>query len=281
MKTATTLLLTVLFVSLGALAIEPLFNPDALTVNVWNMGEGIQIAGIGAMMVAKGQQEALQAAVAKFKADFPEKPLPIMVPSYLRVDVALKTGKNLYNFNVEQNDSLDSDVERKLDQNDEFIMTHLGIYILEQDDDEVGKGVLQTYPNAAAFAGMPAGDVGDLETVYQGELSIKVGNVVFLPNFTTNLFRVVPQTQQGTVTSSFVNAAAADVISTQPNSEIESTDGLFPIRPTIRISGQGSNEIQVVLPNFTGAVLTNPAAGFTNIISFRPIGLIIKNAATR
>ncbi len=206
--------------------------------------------------------------------------VPIIVPSYLRVETELKDGINVYEFDITKARD-DLSVERKLDKNDEFVITHLGVFIYEQVIAEIGRGVLQTYPNAKHFTNVLAGDIADLELVYNAEMSIKVGNVVFLPNFPCNLFRKVPRTQEGVVTSGTIDASNVIVNTLQLHSEWEASDGLYPIEPTIKLSGQGSNEIKIELPNFTNAVLSNPDAATKNMVVFRPIGFVIKNAATR
>jgi len=55
----------------------------------------------------------------------------IIVPSYLRIEEELKDSQNVYTFDVLKTGN-ETAVERKLDQNDIFVCSHLGLYIYEQ-----------------------------------------------------------------------------------------------------------------------------------------------------
>src|SRR5437867_1118347 len=96
----------------------------------------------------------------------------IVSPSYLRVALLLDPSRSNYNFPIRKDVGGSLLTDNKLDQNDAFIITKLGVHILIEDPAKPGTGVLLPYPNIAAQDGYAIPD--HLEILYNGYYRIKV-----------------------------------------------------------------------------------------------------------
>lgn len=196
-----------------------------------------------------------------------ENPGKVISYSYLRVEEIIKNTKNSYKFNILKSNGVDGLTEVKLDKNDRFVMTHLGIFLLAQDSAAPGKAVLQSYPNETVFApvaGPPAFVPSDLELIYNGKLHIKVGTTQFVENFPMWDFRAVPETQQ----SAGNNKSQAD-----------ENSGFIEMTPIITLSGAKDTTIQIEVPIDGTIEMEAQAAGINNKLVFLPKGFLIKDGA--
>ncbi len=190
----------------------------------------------------------------------------IATPSYLRVEQLLNNGTSQYKFNILSSPQ-DTPVESKLNQNDVFICTHLGMYIIQYV--AVGSavtkwtGVLQTYPNASELTGPTTPH--DLNAFYNGFWSISVGRVKFFDRFPAHLCFKPAVTQQD---------------SADNYSSFEWTDGAASIDPLAILSGAANNEITLNVP-IGSAALAIQDQGTTSVtkVVFHPYGFLVNNAA--
>lgn len=178
----------------------------------------------------------------------------IVQPGFIRSEVLLATGTNRYDFNVLKNNNTDLVTESKIDPNDSFIVSKLGIYILPFDTTSplgLGAGVLQTYPNASAFATAITNGVtqGSLEAVYNGKLYVAVQNTIYLPAWDVQRCRVVRTTLQTSATN---------------YSERLPDDGLDDPGMIITLNGDAKTVVSLTIPTWAGQVLT-PAAGTQSV----------------
>lgn len=159
-------------------------------------------------------------------------------PSFLRVAVLLDPSKSAYDFVIRKDvgGSLVHDV--KLDQNDAFVMSKMGILLLGENPATPGSGLLQTYPNNLVFP-LQAAEVNPLHlnTIYNGSVKIKVDDRTFAEAIPTNPMLAVRTTQQASA-STF--------------SERFLDDGLIELTPDITLNGSKKNEITLKVPTFTG-----------------------------
>jgi hypothetical protein len=164
-------------------------------------------------------------------------------PSYLRIEQQIVSGQSQYSFNI-KNDSGVSATENKLDQNDAFVVSKVGIALFKEAvvsgvRTQPGTGVLQYYPNATVFAAEAGNlDPAQLENFWNSNLEVKVADTVYFDSLWMKPSRTVRTTQQSSATN---------------KSEAFLYDGLFDIDPIITFQGSRKNDIVLQLPNFNGA----------------------------
>jgi hypothetical protein len=166
----------------------------------------------------------------------------VLTQSDLILEQALSTTLTQYVFPVLNNDNGPSgtrfNTEVRLTQQDSFIASAWGVFLLEPSSAVAASFVAQTYPNPVVFA--TTGEAAALETIYNSYCKIAVNNTVILPVWSLSRHRLVPETQQ--------TAAAANV-NGNANSEIDlSSDGFVPVEPNILFVGSKGYQIQVILP---------------------------------
>ena len=188
-----------------------------------------------------------------------EYPTHNIAPGYLRVEQTLSNSTGTYNFNVKVTGN-ELATERKLDQNDVFVCTHIGFYLLNYVAATVGKQPLQSYANNTAFG---ATCTPELDGWYNGSMAIKINQTVSPEALPLNLFRYVPTTQQSAAT----NLAEASAITTS-----SFLGGLIYFR------GNQSINVTTTSPTWAGIVWGTPTAGAVNLV-FHPYGFLIKGAA--
>ncbi len=173
---------------------------------------------------------------------------------YLRSEAYLQNGVQSYAFPLFRLGS-EAAVERKLDQQDAFCITELGIRLLAESVAVAGIGVLQTYPNPIVFPDEAAagGFVGltgaHLEHIYNGRLILMVGQTTFAPGIPVHDCRVVRTAQR---------TSAAN------HSEQLPGDGLIPLTPQYDIKGQENNQITLAVPGTAAqhVASNDPVSGY-------------------
>lgn len=191
----------------------------------------------------------------------------IATPSFLRVEETLSDTTAKYNFNIVNNQGTIQGPEVKLNQNDVFIVTHIGMYFVQYPaiDGVIQKwtGILQTYPNDTELTGPT--NPRDLNAYYNGTWSISVGRVKFFDKFPAHLQFKVPQTQQTTSVN---------------YSQFEYTDGAPSIDPMAILSGAATNTIELNIPVGPTALQVQDQ-GTTSVtkVVFMPYGFLVNNAA--
>jgi hypothetical protein len=159
-------------------------------------------------------------------------------PSFLRIAVLADPSKSQYDFNVRKDVGTSLVHDQKLDQNDAFVVTKLGMMLLGETPANPGTGLLQTYPNNIVFAA-EAGNVtpAHLNIFYNGKYKIKVDDRVYAESIPTNPMLTVRTTQQ---------SAAGNF------SERFTDDGTVELTPDITLNGSKKNEITLTVPTFAG-----------------------------
>lgn len=203
----------------------------------------------------------------------------VIQPSHLRVDVAISTNSNQWNFNIVPGTS-DLTYENKLNKNDVFAVTDLGIFLYKQNTTDLGSDeVLQTYPNATYFAAGTNFSARFLESFYNGKLRIQVQDRVFVESLDTKRFRHVPDAQQGTTSAAVISSVNAITAYTLAHSAFKLEDGMCQTDPTIYLNGDLQNTIQLNIPLGPNYVLVNDVANTTNYVSFYALGFLVKGGA--
>jgi hypothetical protein len=146
-----------------------------------------------------------------------------------------------YSFDVleTQTSTLQND-ELRVNINDEFYLTTLGLYLVATvtggEIGSIGSEVLLTYTPVENSSNLIT-----LEDFYRGSLQLSVNNVVYLDKWDTAKHKITPRTQ-------FANFIVGAGQTSIPSTEY-SKNAMFPIEPILQISGAKKNTIQVVLPN--------------------------------
>jgi hypothetical protein len=172
-----------------------------------------------------------------------------LTQSDLILEQQLLTTLTAYIFPVLTNDNGPSgsrfNTEIRLTQQDSFIASSWGVFLLEPASAVSATFIAQTYPNALVF--VTGGESAALETIYNAYCKITVNNDVILPVWSLSRHRYVPQTQQ--------TALIVGVQNANPYSEIDlSEDGFFPVEPNILFVGSKGYQIQMILPAALAAV---------------------------
>jgi len=145
-----------------------------------------------------------------------------------------------YNFDVlETQTATLAPNEIRLNLNDEFIMTQIGLYLeatIEGAGIPTGAKKLFTY----APAQLDGVSAANLQNFYAGQLQISVNNIIYLDKFDSRKHEFVPRTQ-------ILNAGA------QLQAQIDSVDfsqnSMFGISPLLTLSGAKKNQITLSLPS--------------------------------
>jgi hypothetical protein len=167
----------------------------------------------------------------------------VLTQSDLILEQQLLTTLTTYIFPVLSNDNGPSgtrfNTEQRLTQQDVFIASAWGVFLLNPTAANDTTFVAQTYPNPQVFTG---GTGPAAETIYNSYCKITVNNAVVLPFWSLSRHRMVPQTQQEPLITGVENAI--------PYSQIDlSEDGFNPVEPNILFVGSKGYQIQVIFPS--------------------------------
>lgn len=198
---------------------------------------------IAARMVYDNAKKAIQTA-------FSDKPNILsqckLTQGFLRVSQALVVGQTLYQFPVLVNETQLGifNTEQRLNQQDSFVISELGIFLSAPASTTDATYRLQTYANTQVFTGANAAAV---QAVYNGAFSLTINNDILIPKW--DLFRhlVINQTQQ----TAALGAAS-------PNDQIDGkADGFYPVEPNLVLIGSKNNVLQIQLPVGVTAIQAN------------------------
>ena len=165
-------------------------------------------------------------------------------------------------------------MEKRLNISDSFIVLSIGIYIgrsattttANPTNAQNATTKLHTYPNPGIFTA--ANEATNLETVYNGYLSIKIGNVNWFPAISARNYYEVPQSQQ---------VAAAVNQNGIGRDEFRKQMGLMKLTPTITLNGNGNNDFTLQLPD-SSLSLAAASGSFNSLVLYMD-GIILPNAA--
>lgn len=166
-------------------------------------------------------------------------PGKIITPSYLRLEVLAQSGQSVYPFQIQKNVGNQSPTEVRLDLNDAFVGTKMGMYIFNDDLSLPGHAHLMTYPSPVQFPS-EAGNVDPthLECWYNGSIYLKVGNIVYSETIACRKFRVVPQTQEQVFVTPEPGTLAQN----------DSYDGLVDATPQFIFQGDEKTNLELHAP---------------------------------
>lgn len=184
-------------------------------------------------------------------------------PGFLRVEQTLKNSTGSYRFDIKDTSGFIV-TENKLDRNDLFVITDLGMYLLREDSTKVGVSVLQSYPNELEFAAVAGFTPAHLEAIYNGKFSLKIGSRVNIESLSLQNFRRIPQTQQ----------------SATVKTQYSVKEATYALPSLLFLKGSMDVEAKIEFPTFDGIQIQAVTAGINNKIVFHPYGFLIKNGAS-
>jgi|694.fasta_scaffold80059_6 hypothetical protein len=183
--------------------------------------------------------------------------------------------KTVYNFDVLENQtqSLQAD-EIRLNINDEFITTQMGLYltgtISTRDGVVTQLGGLRLFTNVLEQQNLT--QASNLIPFYDGDLKIAVNNIVYMEKWDTRKHYVATRTQIGSSSSvTTINNATWD-------SNTFAKDGMYSVEPMITLSGAKKNDITLRLPSAisNGAFNYTDSAGNPYTITINGIALLLR-----
>lgn len=185
----------------------------------------------------------------------------ILAPSFVRIEAKILNGRTKYEFPFTRDTNSDTVTERKIDRKDLFLMTHMGLFLMKRDSTKLGGEVLQTYPNIIVFPNDSTNFLGaDLEVFYNGAISVKVGQTVYIEGLDTRQFRSVEENIQS---------------STIDKSAERSNSGLIELTPQLTLDGNQKNEIVLEAPVSGSAKVENTVANMSNYLVLFGRGFLI------
>jgi hypothetical protein len=202
-----------------------------------------------------------------------------LTQSSLYLSKPIVSTQTTYNFDILETQTATQQADEiKLNLNDEFICTTLGLYLegdLQSGAGNTGIKRLFTYApvelNGASYSAV--------ENFYNGTFQISVNNIVFLDKWDTRKHEYIPQTQF----QNFVAGTSSATTSMQQMSKA----GMFPVEPTITLSGAKKNQLTLQLPTSISPVtvsFTDDAGASVsyriNRVSLLMRGLNAQNGAT-
>lgn len=163
--------------------------------------------------------------------------------------------------------------EIRLNQNDEFVATGMGIflvarrYVKDGDVYTLLPGLeLFTYPQTEQTI-----QAATCAPFYGGALKIAVNNIVYLEKWDTKKHQIAPITQ-------IVNSAEGTGVAGAVDSNNFSTDAMYPVQPMVTLSGAKKNEITLNLPESGTGYAFNVTTAANETITYRvsEIGLFLR-----
>ena len=169
-----------------------------------------------------------------------------LTQSELRLEQPLVAGATVINFPVLsniQNQAQQYPSEIRLNLQDSFVPTRLGVYVALPTSAADASFVLYTYFNPTVFANV----VGE-QTFYNGQLKLMINNSQYINGWGLQRHRTVNQTQQ------IAKPLAAAVLTDQQDG---ANDGLYPVQPFVLLLGSQNIQLSIQLPAPIAAVDAN------------------------
>ena len=212
-----------------------------------------------------------------------ENPNLIITPSSLRLEQTIQDSISNYSFDPVNGGGFGSEI--KLNNNDAFVITHLGMFIGFRIAAKEGKTIKLTYPNAAWLTSVTPSsfDYTDLWTLYNGYLQINVDKTTYLDNLLTAIFKMVPQAQKGVIVSEAVTSATPTPGSNDKNQQLndqwDQGQGFIQLPCFPKLNGQSKNEIKLNFETYSGIKWQHDGSGVTNQLIVEMLGFLIQQGA--
>lgn len=171
-----------------------------------------------------------------------------LTQSFLRLEQPFTTANATLTFPVLNNIQAASGqypTEQRLNQQDSFIPTKMGVYInpAASATDVISK--LLAYPNPTILT---APNAIAMQVLYNGKMVLTVNNVVYIPAWDIFKHYCANQTQQNVAT-----ATATDNVDQFYGDE----DGKYPMQPYVALIGSKNIQLQIQMPAAPTAIAAN------------------------
>lgn len=158
----------------------------------------------------------------------------VIAPSYIRMEQYLVNGKAEYEFNHRLLGN-EASTERKLNEQDLFRITDIGVFLMQESQTVGGIGVLSTYPNPIQFPDEASFcQNAHFEHIYNGFFTAKIGDTTWCPDLPIGACRTVNTAQQTALATN--------------DSERRGGDGFIPLTPQYSLKGRENNSLKVIVP---------------------------------
>lgn len=158
---------------------------------------------------------------------------PVIAPDFIRMEAYLTNGKSEYEF-FHKLLGNEAATENKLNEQDAFRVTDIGVFLTAENTTVPGIAELQTYPNPIVFPNETSAlQTAHLEHIYNGKYIAKIGDTTYLPGMYIGECRVVNTSQQ---------------TSSANRSERGAGDGFMPSTPQYTLRGRENNSLKIVVP---------------------------------
>lgn len=161
-----------------------------------------------------------------------------LTQSFLRLEQQLTINQSSYKFPILINEQPITNNEQRLNLQDSFIVSAVGIQLAIKASATDTAFISQTYPDPVIF---PLGAAA-LRAVFNGALTLSVNNNRLLTAWPLDRHYLAPQQQTVAGPPAFVNQKDA------------ATDGIIPMEPNIVLVGTKNNELSINLRNAITAV---------------------------
>jgi hypothetical protein len=191
--------------------------------------------------------------------------------------------KSVYTFDVLENQTqtLQPD-EIRLNINDEFVISHAGVYLYGEWNNGQAKKGFQLLTYAPIELGTDALLVKNL---FAGQMKVGVNNIIFLEKWDLRKHEFITRTQFANQQPIIAGIDNSGFAATTPSNDLHN-DGMIAFSPMLTLSGAKKNEISITLP----AAISPATLGFVNSngeniainitrIAVRMYGLNAQNAA--
>lgn len=189
----------------------------------------------------------------------------------LRLEAVLEPGRNNYELQIKENPGSDRPLERKLNQNDGFVISHIGLGITRQDESgavkKYGNFPIFNNPDPNYFVGAQGGntEAEGLYCIYNGDLSLKTNNTELIQQF--NLLHTLCVPERG-----YTKLAAPQVADELPQfgPNLESK-GFYPYSVNQILNGQDNNTVSVNLGKGSTALIDGAVDGAGAAVNTRNV----------
>ncbi len=202
---------------------------------------------VAARMVFENAKIAINKA---FPID-PNKPRPQaselckLTQSYLRLERELIVNESVYEFPMLINSGQQGafNTERRLDQQDSFITSEVGIFLLAPASDTDATAIPMTYPNPDILGA----NAVPMQAIYSAAMNIAVNNDILLPSLDLLRHLVIPETQR----------TAAPGAGSPLDENFGHEYGFYPMEPNVVFIGSKKNTLKIQLAAPLTAVQAN------------------------
>lgn len=193
----------------------------------------------------------------------------IISPHMLKVENVITGSLRQYKFDLFQNKQADRASELKLNRNDGFFITHMGLGVYNATAGSEGQAAIYTWPNDQVFSA--AGEAAALEQFYRGAITLTTSPVERFQDYATENLKYNPGYTEDT--TNFYAAIGQGFWGPTPEQR-----GLHPLEPMVILDGYMDNSYRLDLGPGDPAAAATPAAG-ENVVLLMLYGYKVINGA--